>query len=142
MQNITQICTQRSVGLGALLRHHAHLQAVGRYLAECLPAPLPEHVQVANVRQGVLYLHVDSSAWGSRVRFVIPHLLACCQQRRELKEISSIRLKVRPLSMIQQRPKNKPKLSRHNATLLSLNAELTEYAPLRSALLKLASNGI
>ncbi len=140
MRSIMQICLQRSTGLRYLLQHQAKLQEVQNVFAQCLPASLTEHVRVANLRQQVLYLHVDNSAWASKARFFIPQFLSCCKQHRALQDIRSIQLKVRTPAASQPVEYNKPQLSRDNAELISIHAELTHYEPLRKALLKLAQH--
>lgn len=140
MRSIMQICFQRSTGLHYLLQHHAKLQQVERLFAPCLSASLQEHVRVANVRQNTLYLHVDNSAWASRVRFLIPQLLACCRQHQTLNGIRRIQIKVQAFSNIPKVPPSKPRLSANNAELLHVHAQLSQYEPLKKALLKLAQN--
>ncbi len=140
MKSFTQICKQHSVNLYALLQHQAKLQNITHQFKHCLPDTLAEHVYIANLRQRVLYLHVDSSAWASRARFFIPQLLSCCQQQQGLNEIRSIQLKVRVPEHSTVTRTHKPVLSSDSAELLTHQADLTQYEPLRQALLKLAQH--
>lgn len=65
-----------SSALASLLVKARQLQAMQRTLQPLLPLELQPHCQVANTRDQTLILAVDSAAWGMRLQFLYPQLLA------------------------------------------------------------------
>jgi len=61
--------------LGHLLRMLHQQQRLLEKVRALLPPPLADHCLHARIQGKKLILHVDSAAWGSRLRFMAPPLL-------------------------------------------------------------------
>ena len=95
LKNIGQLLAGNPEGFQMILNHTQRLGALNRILRGCIPAPLNQHCQVANLRDNLLILHADSSAWALKLRYSSQTLL---QQLRQygVPGLSAIEVKVRP----------------------------------------------
>lgn len=82
--------------LKSLVNKVNFLNQLNQRLQTLLDAPLAKHCKVANVRQNILILYVDSAAWGMKLRYFIPQLLEALRNDNTLAYISSIEYKIRP----------------------------------------------
>ena len=95
LKNIVQLLKGSPDALQAVLSHTQRLEVLNRTLRGCIPAPLNQHCQVANLRDNILILHADSSAWALKLRYSSRVLLQQLRQRG-VPELSAIEVKVRP----------------------------------------------
>lgn len=51
------------------------LEMLNRELTKIIPAPGCKSLHIANIRDQVLILHADSSAWANRLRYLAPMIL-------------------------------------------------------------------
>ncbi len=141
MHDVTAHCRRSPVFMG-LLRHSRQLGRFERELKGDLPDPLRDHVKVANLRPGLLVLHVDNSAWASRLRFMQSALLDfCARQAPENMTVNKIQVRVRPPLM--PRPilrSRRASLSADSAGLLRDLAGCLNDDKLGHALLRLANH--
>ena len=90
-------------------------------------------------RDGELVLGVDSPAWSSRLRFLIPSLLQKLRDRQD-PQIRHIALRVVPRESPPHRVTRPVRLSTANAQLLRQTARAMDDDRLRAALLRVASH--
>jgi len=126
--------------LGRTLARAASLRALDRLLRACLDPPLSDHCRAAGVRSGRLLLQADSPAWGARLRYAGPRLLACLRQRSDY-DLAEVTIRVEPAN--EPTPVQRPplRLSADSAELLRATAETIPDAELRAALQRLARHG-
>jgi hypothetical protein len=138
MEDIQCICHGH---LSELLKRAQALEKLNAYVKTLLPQPLQAHCQVANLRDGVLVMQVDSSAWASQMRFVQASVLQAWQvESAQIPRPKQIVVHI--VSRYQAPPvvPVKPLLSQHNAELLQSTADCLADSALSHALQKLASN--
>ncbi|MGD8955716.1 MAG: DUF721 domain-containing protein [Chromatiaceae bacterium] len=101
-----------------------------------LPADLALHCRAAQIREGLLVLHVDSPIWATRLRYLAPELLGLL--RPDHNELTSVTVKV----LVEREscgPRHKPaKRSAVAASIIHDSAEDTNHLQLRAALERLA----
>lgn len=64
------------------------LEQLNNLLQDFLESELKPHSRVANLRDGCLVIQVDNSAWATRLRYALPHLL---QQFRTVGNMPALR---------------------------------------------------
>ena len=141
-KNIAQLLAGNSDSLQALFTHSQHLERLNRRVCGCIPAPLNQHCQVANLRDNTLILHADSSAWALKLRYNSRALLQQLRQQG-FRELGAIEVKVRPRAIAMARPEKTrhAHMSRKTAQLLdSIAADITDNR-LKMALQHLARHG-
>lgn len=100
-----------------------------------LPADLAPHCRAAQIREGLLVLHVDSPVWATRLRYLAPELLSLL--RPDHTALSAVTVKV----LVERescRPRHRP--AQHSAVAASIihdSAEDTKHPQLRAALERL-----
>ncbi|GLS82205.1 DUF721 domain-containing protein [Paraferrimonas haliotis] len=81
--------------LNQLLQHAELITALDHQVKQFVGTPTSEHLQVINLRQGVLVVAVDSASWGARFNFskaaLIDSIRAC-----SLPMLATIEVKVNP----------------------------------------------
>ena len=102
--------------LARLLRRAvAHGQVDADFQA-CLPFELRGHCHLAGFRDARVLLHVDSSAWATRLRYALPEMT---ERSDLLRSAETVRVKVRPpVSSPPQRQLPRPHLSSSAAQVL------------------------
>jgi hypothetical protein len=85
---------QSNNALGGLLAHTERLQRAQRLLHTHLPASLAQHCQVANIKEDMIVVHADSSAWAAKLRFHVAGMLAQLIQQQEFSSLRAVRIKV------------------------------------------------
>lgn len=125
--------------LRGLLAQAERLQRASQVLRAHLGAPLAQHCQVANIKDGVAVLHVDSPAWAAKLRFQVADLLEQFNKVQSFGTVRAIRIKVSPLS--EARPPVMAErliLSEHAAAMLKSAADTATHPELKEVLLRLA----
>ncbi len=141
-RSITQLLATNPESLQAVLAHTQHLETLNRVLRDCLPAPLNQHCQVANLRNNILILHADSSAWALKLRYNNRTLLQQLRQKG-LPALNSLEVKVRPRNLAIACPDKTrhAHMSKRTAQLLDGIAENIADIRLKTALQRLARHG-
>lgn len=79
-----------------VLARAKHLAVLEDALRGALDEELVTHCQIAQFNQGVLSLVTDSPAWGTKLNYLVPKLLADLRQVAGLSHLRSIKVLVRP----------------------------------------------
>lgn len=79
-----------------VLQRGQFLHRLNRLLDSLLDHDLKLHCQVGNIRDGVLIIYVDSTAWASRLHYQSPALLKQLQQRKGLAALRQLQVRVMP----------------------------------------------
>jgi hypothetical protein len=126
--------------LWALAEHRARLERAGALVGASLPAPLNRHCRVANLSHGVLLLHVDATAWITRLRFHSPRLLDALRRHPELGIVREIQFRTAPVAERHVSPPDprRRELPAAAAAHLRAAASTLSEPALRAALLRLA----
>ena len=142
LKNIVRLLAGSPDGLQAVLNHSQRLETLNRVLRGCIPAPLNQHCQVANLRDNILVLHADSSAWALKLRYGSRTLLQQLRQRG-MPGLDTIEVKVRPPNPTLHRPEKirSVQMSAKTAQLLDSIASGINDSPLKNALQRLAQHG-
>ena len=142
LKNIVRLLAGSPDGLQVVLNHSQRLEALNRILRGCIPAPLNQHCQVANLRDNILVLHADSSAWALKLRYGSRMLLQQLRQRG-VPGLGAVEVKVRPPAPILNRPEKirHVQMSGKTAQLLDSIASGINDNHLKSALQRLAQHG-
>ena len=123
------------------------LSQLTKIIDELLPPPLIQQYRVANYRQGVLILEVNSASWLTRLKYEQGNLLSGIRQKI-LPSLSSIQYKINPTiatnysqSVILSDKNVKISNVISKQTAIYLNA-IAEQAPdkLKKQLIKLANH--
>jgi hypothetical protein len=136
---ITELLQRSGFPAEGVMQRGQFLHRLNRLLASLLDHDAKLHCQVGNIRDGVLIIYVDSSAWASRMHYQSPALLAQLQQRKGLAALQQIEIRVMPR---QQKEKHHQRatLSLEAASCLRLCADSIADADLRQALQRLAAH--
>lgn len=128
---------------GYLIEHCKRLERMSRLLLDRLPPSFAPHCRVAGIVRQTLVLHADSPAWASKLRYYCPRLPADLCQQPDFGQLNDIRIKVVPPEIVQasRQPRQAPRrsLPPTAARLLREVAAATPNAPLREAMLRLAT---
>jgi hypothetical protein len=124
--------TSRHAGESARLKNawHSHI-----------PAPLASHAHPVRYADGVLYVHVDTPAWASRMRQQVAALMTSLRRDSAMRDLKEIRTRVVPLDpdgragVSQQSPS---RLSAGAAAQIARAADDVTDPQLREALKRLA----
>lgn len=131
-----------TAGLQRLVDRAQLLATLDQRVAAFLPPSLAPHVRVANLRDGVLILHADSTAWRMRAHYLAPDLLKALRDVPELAGLTSIQVRVAPVASHLRPPSPKPlKLSAAASQYLAGVADTVSDPRLREALRRLAARG-
>ncbi len=136
---ITKLLHRANFPVEGLLQRGQFLHRLNRLVGSLLDDTFEQHCQVGNVRDGVLILYVDSTAWASRMRYQAPTLLKQLQQRKGLASIQKVEVKLLPkqekVAKIQS-----VELSSEASSCLIACADSIEDDGLRIALQRLAAH--
>ena len=136
---ITKLLHSTSFPAEGLLQRGQYLHRLDRLFGKLLDSETRLHCQVGNIRDGVLIIYIDSTAWATRLRYQTPALLQQLQQRKGLEGLHQIELRVLPAEkkeLIEQ----PAKLSQEASSCLSACAESLEDENLSNALRRLAAH--
>lgn len=84
--------------LGSLSDKANYLKHLNKALQVLLPKDLVTHCQVANVRDNVLVLHLDSAEWATQLHYQTAELLNQLRQQKCYAALRSIQYKIRPVA--------------------------------------------
>jgi len=142
LKNIVRLLAESPDALQAVVNHTQRLEALNHTLRGCIPAPLNQHCQVANLRDNILILHADSSAWALKLRYSSRVLLQQLRQRG-VPGLSAIEVKVRPDNAAVNRPEKirHAHMSGKTAQLLDSIASDISDDRLKVALQRLSRHG-
>lgn len=140
-KHISNLLASQSSGLQNLMEKAAVLDQLTRNLRGFLDAPLNQHISVANIRDRILVITADSSAWLTMARYQAPVLLDFIRQETGL-ELVKIHFKV--ISSTGQSTEtyfNQPSMSRSTSLLLESTAQSIVDPDLSAAVKRLARRG-
>jgi hypothetical protein len=130
-----------SSALTRLLGRAAQQDAWTSQLRALLPQEVAAECRVANVRDQLLTVHINSAAWATRLRFLIPALLPGLNRLADFSAVSEVRLAVVPIADGLVAPQRAQTVRPPDqASLLEL-ADGIDHADLRDAILRLAARG-
>ena len=136
---ITELLQRSGFPADDVLHRGKFLHRLNRLVSSLLGDDLRLHCQVGNVRDGVLILYVDSTAWASRLRYQAPVLLKQLQQRKGLEALSQVEVKVLP-PREDSKVTKRAELSKEASACLQGCADAIEDEELSNALRRLASH--
>jgi hypothetical protein len=117
---------QKNSSLKQLFNRSKGLQHLADVLGQHMPLEMQSHCQLANYRQGLLVLHVDSSAWSTRLRMMLSQLSRSLHATREFSALKKIDVKVRPSYETEQTKLPKHSLSASGVDAIAAIRELLE----------------
>jgi hypothetical protein len=132
---------QQLLGLGEsarLIERIQYLKSLNGQLHICLDPETSSHAQVADLNAERLLVHVDSSAWATRLRYQLPQLLRCLHRHPSLAQLRRIEVRVAPQAQPVSPPPQAASLSAANAAIIDSTADGLSDPALRSALKRLA----
>jgi hypothetical protein len=140
MKIIGQCITNPTNHLQLLLSHSRLLNELQKDLLTILPNPLPQYCYLANIRDNVLIIHVDSSHIATRLRYIVPELIEKWHQNKpNALAIEKIKIKVQPFSVpITLATPTIRQISTKTAKILCDGADACDHKPLQAILLRLA----
>lgn len=136
---VTDLLQQNGFPAEGVLQRGRFLHRLERLLDRLLDADSRLHCRVGNVRDGVLILFTDSTAWATRLRYQVPTLLNTLQQQKPLQGLQKIELRVLPEEK-KETINQKVSLSSEAASCISACAEGIDDDRLSQALRQLASH--
>lgn len=83
--------------LGALSNKAEYLHHLDHAVKALLSRDIAKHCQVANVRDNVLILHLDSAEWATQLHYQTTELLTQLRQEKCYAGVRSIQYKIRPV---------------------------------------------
>ena len=96
LKSIRNILSGQGSQLARLLEQAHQLEALNRAVISLLPANLKDHCRVATIRNQLLIVLVDSSAWATRARFAQNEILAKIRRIPEYQALTQIEFRVSP----------------------------------------------
>ncbi len=135
---ITKLLHRANFPAEGVLQRGQFLHRLNRLVGSLLDTDSKLHCQVGNIRDGVLILYVDSTAWASRLRYQSPALLKQLQQRKGLATLRHIEVKVTP-KQEKEKKNQAAELSDEASSCLSACADSISDQGLREALQRLAT---
>jgi hypothetical protein len=126
--------------MATLIGHAKFLTRINHLVKNQLTPSLQPHCRVANYRENTLYLHADSPAWATRLRFFLPELISHLKHINEFKGLKDIQIhqaKITTPREKKQKPKNL-RISKDTADQLNCLADSVTNQKFASALRRLA----
>jgi hypothetical protein len=134
MKSVAGILAAQNANFQSLLERAAVLDGVNQRLLRLLPAPLNEHIRLANVRDNTAIIMADSSVWLTRARYLGPEILKNIRQEPGLDRIKKILFKIQPEIQPPPPSVSRPQLSENAAELLISTAKVIDDPKLKAAL--------
>lgn len=108
-----------------------------------VPEPLASHTHPVRYAAGLLFVHVDTSAWASRLRHQQPALVAELRRLSMFRDLVNLRFRVTPrdsaaIEAETPKPAARSRLSSHAAKVIADAARSVSDPGLRDALQRLA----
>lgn len=136
---ITELLHHASFPAEDVLQRGQFLHHLNNLIGTLLDPDARLHCQLGNIRDGLLILYTDSTAWASRLRYQTPTLLKQLQQHKGLESLQKVEVKVLPEE--KKDVKNqKIALSSGASSCISTFANGIEDENLRNALKHLAAH--
>jgi len=88
-----------------------------------------------------MLVHIDSTAWATRLRYQSPQLLRCLHRHPSLAQLRRIEIRVTPLAQPVSSSPQPATLSAANAAIIDSTADSLSDPNLRTALKRLARRG-
>ena len=128
--------------LGSLSNKAAYLQRLNLAVKALLPVEQAANCHVANVRDNILILHLDSAEWATALHYQNTDLLAQLRQQPSYAGLKSIQYKIRPLGGQTKKTSIEPAkpLSLKTQKLLADTAKSMKNKELAEALAKLSKH--
>jgi len=131
-----------SSALARLVARASQQDAWTDQLRALLPQDLASECRVANVRDQVLTVHINNAAWATRLRFLIPGLLAGLNRLADFTAVNDVRLKVVPSATgAISSPEGSSEIRPPDRVPLLELASTIDHADLKGAILRLAAHG-
>ncbi len=133
------------IGKGAsslqpLLSYANYLQKQSDHLRNSLSEPFASHIALANIRNGIATIMVDSSTWLGKIRYLAPTIQQILSQQG--LQISKVEFKADPNKHAEREFQMEAAvMSQAAGDLLEKFAESIDDAELQSALKRLAKHG-
>ena len=127
--------------LTRLLGRASQQDAWTSQLRALLPQEVASECRVANVRDQLLTVHINSAAWATRLRFLIPALLPSLNRLADFSRVNEVRLAVVPIGDSLAAPQRAQTVRPPDQAALLELADGVDHAGLRSAILRLAARG-
>jgi predicted nucleic acid-binding Zn ribbon protein len=106
-----------------------------------MPEPLASHAHPVRYSDGLLYVHIDTPAWASRLRQQLPTLTASLKKEAALRDLVEVRFRVVPRGAAPDAPVSAAPPSRVSAAaaaVIQRSAADIANPELRAALERLA----
>lgn len=127
--------------LSAIKNKAAQLSHLNNLLHAQLETLLTQYCRVANFRENILIIEVDSSVWATRLRYIVPELLQKLRREKEFHRLQEIKWYIRPAaSEYKKKPTKSIKLSEQSSELIAETAEHISNPMLQTALKKLTTH--
>lgn len=128
--------------LSNLLAKVEQLHQLQKSVDECFDERLKLHVKVANYRDNILILVVDSPAWATKLRYLIPKVLKQLRQQQQWSGLQKIThyVELARVNKLQEKSPGPEKISHKSADSLRGAAKHIEHEELKTALNKLAKH--
>ncbi len=127
--------------IAELYRRGLIIHQLDQKLKEILDPACRLHFELANIREDIIVLLVDTSAWATRLRYNIPAILDICHKQPELDSIKTVRIKVRKPTFSELKTKRKAVyISSKTAKFLNESAKMFNDSKLRRSFKALSEN--
>ena len=120
---VATLLSPRGKQLNPLIIEAKRLTQIKILLNQSLDYQIAEHIEVCKVEKNLLILLTDSPVWATRLRYMQQQIIGRLHQYALTKNISKISIKVRPLNLKNQKPKQ---ASRHMALSKSAADQILE----------------
>ena len=127
--------------LGFIQKKVSELKKINQLWQIEVSADLVQHSRVANFREGCLVIEVDSAAWATRLRYLIPDLNKNLVKNPLLNTLKHIEWYIQPnfYPCTEKKPLM-PALTTASSQLLQIAAENIKIKSLQTALTRLSRN--
>ncbi|MBD3609325.1 MAG: DUF721 domain-containing protein [Gammaproteobacteria bacterium] len=122
-----------------------HEKRLTQNLRALLPSPLAENCQAGGIKNDTLIIFTTSAVWASKLRYLIPTLLADFSEHPKFQQVTEINIKINQSTKQPETKganKNRLTLSMESAELIRQTAESIHDPELRESLLKLSQKGM
>lgn len=109
-----------------------------------VPEPLASHAHPVRYAAGLLFVHVDTPAWASRLRHQQSSLTQALRRTSALRDMTDLRMKVVPPGSTyfsSPPPRSRTRLTEKAAKIIDRTAAGITHPELRAALERLAQRG-
>lgn len=125
--------------LGFIQKKVQELKKINQLWQKEISPDLSQHSCVANFREGCLIIELDSAAWATRLRYLIPDLTKKLMHDPLLNSLKQIDWYIQPNFYLSPVKKAlTPNLTTENSQLLKITAENIKVKALQDALKRLA----